>query len=382
MKFAVLTHNFMTNKNDRKNAGVFVYDFVQALSKNRREKIPVLFYDFEGKQNYNTSRGITVFTPHGIKKKPGNWNKFSPLSLYYFFKTMRDAKKQTELFIKRKNISFILACWAIPSGLIAYHVKRHFRIPYAVWCLGSDINLFSRIPILKTMIVKSLREADVIFVNSDHLGKRIKNLTGLDAVFLPAVTEFSDKKTIHIKKRKKTYYLLYVGRLEKIKGIDLLIKSFTYININQYDIVLWIGGDGSLTGSIQKFINQTNLQDRVLLLGSLNQKMITAYMNSADLLIVPSRNESLPLVLIEAGKLGLPSIATDVGDSKRFIQQYSAGIITQPNNPHLLANGIKKGLDSLPRLTQLAISRKKRLNRLFTPEYTSKLFLQYAEKTT
>lgn len=381
MKIAVLTHNFLINKANRKNAGVFVYDFVQALTRMRKEKVPVFFYNFEGKQDQYAKDGVTIFTPKGISQKPGNWNKFSPLSIYYFLKTMQDAKKLTELFVKKNNISFLLACWALPSGLIAYHIKKQLQIPYVVWCLGSDINIFARIPILKTMIISSLQEASIIFVNSYSLGKKVKHLTGRDTVFLPAVTELKEIKMEPIKKIKKVFHLLFVGRLEKIKGVDILVKSLTFINANKYNIVLRLGGDGSLKEDIQKQIEQAQLQNKVFLLGPLNREHMIAYMQSADLLVVPSRNESLPLVLIEAGKLGLPVVVTDVGDNKRFVQQYSAGVIAKPEDPHALAAGIRKGLADLPQLKSLARKRRRLIAYSFTPQNTAKLFLEYVTKT-
>lgn len=382
MKIAVLTHNFFTNKRERKNAGVFIYDFVQALSEEKKWKVLVFFFDFEGKQRNMSKDGVTIFTPKNALKKLGTWSIFSPLSIYYFLQTMREIKKLTELFVKKRKISFMLACWALPAGLIAYHIKKRLHIPYAVWCLGSDINIFARIPFLKTMIIQSLNEASIIFVNSNHLGKRVKHLTGRDSIFLPAVTEFNDKKTLHIKKREKMYYLLYVGRFEKIKGVDILLHALTFINTNKYNVVLWLGGDGSLAKSMQKFIDQKGLVNKVFLLGTLNRDQIIAYMNSADLLIVPSRNESLPLVLIEAGKLGLPIVATNVGDNKRFIKQYGAGIIAKPGSPRSLATGIKRGLDTLPSLKNQAKKKKRHINQLFTPQNSAKLFLHYATKIT
>lgn len=381
MTFGILTHNYLLDKGKRKNAGVFVYDFNHALVKTLGKTVPLLFYNFEGKKSLNNRKSdVTIFTPDGISKKPGNWNRYSPLSLYYFLKTMHDAKIQTESFVKKKKISFLLACWALPSGLIAYHIKKQLGIPYAIWCLGSDITLFTKIPILKTMIVRSLLNASIIFVNSHSLGLEVTKITGRKTIFLPAVTEFEEKTTKILSRKKKTYYLLYVGRLEKVKGIDILIKSLTFINPSDYNIVLWIGGEGSLSNTIRQQVAQAKFAHTVEILGNLNQEKVSAYMNSADLLIIPSRNESLPLVLIEAGKLGLPSVVTDVGDSARFVQKHSAGIITKPNNPNSLAAGISQAISDLPKLRNIARKRKKLLKEKFTPEKTAELFNDYVTK--
>jgi glycosyltransferase involved in cell wall biosynthesis len=103
-------------------------------------------------------------------------------------------------------------------------------------------------------------------------------------------------------------------------------------------------GDGTLLPTLREFIKDNNLEEMVVLHGRASETEVAQYMANADCLVVPSRNESLPLVLLEAAKSGLPSVATDVGDCKRLIGKYKIGYVAEAENPESLTRAMKKAL--------------------------------------
>lgn len=166
MKIGIFTHNFPENRDDRKDAGVFLRDFADELKRKHE---------------------VYIYKPK-LNDKLGNWSFFSPLSVYRFIKLILIGKKEAIDFAGKNELDYCLAAWAIPSGIFTFFIKKSLKIPYAVWCLGSDINLHARIPILRQIIKSVLKNADRVFANSMFLKNKIEKFSGRKCIFLPAVT--------------------------------------------------------------------------------------------------------------------------------------------------------------------------------------------------
>ena len=98
---------------------------------------------------------------------------------------------------------------------------------------------------------------------------------------------------------------LAVGRLVEAKGFDLLLAAW-----RQLPAQLWIAGDGPQRGSLERTIDRYALRDRVRLLG--HRDDVALLMRAANLLVLPSRREGFPYVLVEALHHRLAVVATRV----------------------------------------------------------------------
>lgn len=325
MRIGILTHNYPRTSDDRKDAGIFVYDFAQELSKEG--EVFVLCPNFAGKKEEYKKVPVTWFDWMGGNEKLGSWKTFDPLSLIKFISLILEGRRAALKFAKENKLDFLLACWAIPSGVYGEYVKRHTGIPYSTWSLGSDLNVYVKYPILSNLIKNSLRNADVRFANSYLLLDKIKKIVGLDAQFLPAITHFDVKGVKPTKLDEKKFNFLFVGRLEKVKGPDILIKACNRLNKQGVNFSLKIVGEGNMREKIRAMIVDFGLERKVKLLGRLGKTEVASLMLGSDCLVIPSRNESLPLVLIEAARAGLPVVATDAGDCRRLIEDYNIGFV-------------------------------------------------------
>ena len=125
---------------------------------------------------------------------------------------------------------------------------------------------------------------------------------------------------------------LYVGDLEKWKGVGLLLKWIsTYIrDSNNPGFTLRFVGQGSLSTAIQKFTN-TRLfcesQVKIEVMGPKNHKEVVDIMRSSSALILPSYWEGMPTVLLEAMASGIPAISTPVGGVPELIDHMKTGIL-------------------------------------------------------
>lgn len=118
--------------------------------------------------------------------------------------------------------------------------------------------------------------------------------------------------------------ILYVGRLRKEKGVDLLIKSFREVKNRIKDAKLVLVGDGKEKGKLIDLVRALELDD-VVFMGTLEHDKIPEIMNCADVLALTSLYESGPLVVQEALACGVPVVSVDVGRVQEFIQNDSVG---------------------------------------------------------
>ena len=105
------------------------------------------------------------------------------------------------------------------------------------------------------------------------------------------------------------YVILNVGRLLPVKNQLFLIELMKEINKEHKNVVLLIAGDGILKEELKQKINSYHLQENIILLG--NRDDVPNILNAADVFIMPSLFEGLPLATIEAQANGLPVILSD-----------------------------------------------------------------------
>lgn len=129
-----------------------------------------------------------------------------------------------------------------------------------------------------------------------------------------------------------------LGRLEFIKGQDVLLDAMHHLKKTNKSVSLKIVGTGSREKSLQNQVQQLGLQDTVSFLGAIDT--FSSQLHLYDAVILPSRSEGLSLTLLEAMASAVPVIATDVGENRTVLQGH--GILVSPENPAALAEGISK----------------------------------------
>ena len=134
--------------------------------------------------------------------------------------------------------------------------------------------------------------------------------------------------------------LIAIGRLSKEKGFDLLIKAFIKLN-NNYR--LYILGEGKEKKSLLQLIKSLNIKDKIFFLGF--QKNPYKYLYKSNLLILPSKYEGLPNVVLEANALGIPVVAFNCpGGTREIIKDGLNGFLVKCENTDELAFYIKKAM--------------------------------------
>jgi L-malate glycosyltransferase len=128
-----------------------------------------------------------------------------------------------------------------------------------------------------------------------------------------------------------------VGRLERIKGHDVLLRAFKKMAANKLNHLL-IVGDGPCREEIEHQVTKSGLQDRVRLLG--HRDDIPQLLAASDCFVLSSRSEGLSCSIIEAMAAGLPIIATDVGGNKDLVEDGVNGYLVPSENEELLSRSM------------------------------------------
>jgi glycosyltransferase involved in cell wall biosynthesis len=133
--------------------------------------------------------------------------------------------------------------------------------------------------------------------------------------------------------------LLNVAALAEKKGHRYLLEALRDLPDATLDIV----GDGELRGELERQAAALGVDGRVRFLGERSKREVAESMRGADLFVLPSLAENLPVVLIEAQASGLPAVATRVGGVPELVDD-SAGALVPPADPAALAAAIRTAL--------------------------------------
>jgi len=146
---------------------------------------------------------------------------------------------------------------------------------------------------------------------------------------------------------KNNKYALAVGRLEKVKGFDLLIASWKNICAN-----LVIIGSGKERNKLNELIEQNNLSEKVKIIDAVKKEELLNYYQDASVLIISSRDEGGPRVALEALYLEIPVISTDVGHMSQILPKE---LLAEKNNQSSLQDMLEKYVDDIHLYNQKAI---------------------------
>lgn len=244
-----------------------------------------------------------------------------------------------QLLRRLKDYDLVHAHWLIPQGI----VQSFFKKPYLVTGHGGDVTSLNK-GIFRLLKVRCLKRAKYVTVVSEHLKKRVQELTpDLQPHVLSMGVDASGFGRQHFvdnyfgQNGKKT--VLFVGRLAEKKGVTYLISAMSKI-----DALLVIVGDGPLRQDLEKQAREMGVN--AVFMGAKTHDELRKIYASSDLFAAPSvtaadgDQEGLGLVLLEAMASGLPVVANDSGGISQVIRNGVNGLLCQEKNVEQLADAI------------------------------------------
>jgi glycosyltransferase involved in cell wall biosynthesis len=132
--------------------------------------------------------------------------------------------------------------------------------------------------------------------------------------------------------------ICWVGRLDQQKGLDVLLEAFSWLKHNR-SVQLYLAGDGPLLAHLREQARRFGMINRVHFLGF--RKDIPQLLQAADIFVLPSRYEAMPLSIIEAMAVGLPCIVSDTGENAVMVENNVNGLIVPVEDVKALADAME-----------------------------------------
>ncbi len=158
--------------------------------------------------------------------------------------------------------------------------------------------------------------------------------------------------------------IVYVGEFRNIKGADLLIDAVARLHADGKPLTLTLAGDGEEMTNLKAQVERLGLTHSVRFIGHVKARY---GFSKGRLLVVPSRGDSMPYVVIEAGAAGIPMVAANVGGIPEIFGSYSDALFA-PNIPAAIADAIEIAMED----PEAAAERAKALR--------ERIFLHFSQK--
>lgn len=167
-----------------------------------------------------------------------------------------------------------------------------------------------------------------------------------------------------------------VSRLEKIKGMDLVVPAFAKVLKRYPSVKLFIVGDGSGRESMEKQAEEVTVPNNVPITNSIefvgrqNQAALEAYYDKIDILLMPSRSEGFGLTAIEGMARGCVVVASDVGGLPEVVKNLEVGLLHTSEDVQDMSDCILKLLDDREMLAELSANAIKYVERFRFENYS------------
>lgn len=298
----------------------------------------------------------------------GKWNKKNINNIEYEFLPVAYANtkiplrfqlvygiKKFKKEILKKNIECIYIHSAeiiIPfindSNLdIVYHVHGNPLATLEISRFSFFRNdIFSRM--YRYLVKKSMQMSKLIiwaadknkdeFLNSNYHMKDIlyeKSIT-IHSCFDTKLKCSNNEKIFDFNSNKK--YLISVGRLNKGKQVDIIIKALK--KLKNYDAELIICGDGEEKKSLIDLSKSLEISDKVHFMGNVNRSELAYLLSNSDVFVFASKSEALSLVVLESLYMGTPVVSSDIGDIPILVKDGISGKIIFSYDENSFSNGI------------------------------------------
>ena len=341
MHICVITSSFPANRQDaRAAAGLFVKDFCVEL-KNQGHRVTVVTPDKIPAEKEDVPGIVAHWYPWlGGKKTLSAMKPYLPHDALAMLSLFRRGRRTLDALVARDRFDHVMAMWAVPAGYLAMGLKKRHGIPFTTWCLGSDIWTYGKYPLIKSIVAKVLRSSDLLFADGIKLAENATLLSGRPCPFMPTSRMLDKSLARPLDLGGDGINFLFVGRYAPVKGVDILLEAMAKYHAQGRRGRLHMFGGGPMDATVRERAKQPDLRDCVTVGGFADEGTYVSHLNACDYLLIPSRMESIPVVLSDALQMGKPVIVSDVGDMGALLRETPAGLVVPPEDARALCDAL------------------------------------------
>lgn len=317
--------------NPKLGGGVNVVFNVSKYLAKRGHEVTVITTDCDGiDKNY-----IKIMQQEGVEVVP-----FRNIFNFGLFILSPSMKEWLSKNIKNYDVIHLNGARSFQNNIVSQYAKK-YNIPYVLQAHGSILRIVEKQKLKKLYdliwgykIYKESSKA-IALTNSEAEAYQIMGINrdkievipnGIDSSKfkdLPKRGEFRRKYSIQNNEK----IVLYLGRLHKSKGIELLIEAFSELTTKLNNVKLFlVGPDDGYELKLKKLIKDLKIEDKIIFAGLVSENEKIMALIDADVFVTP-RFYGFPITFAESCACGLPIITTKEGDSIDWIDD-QAGLIT------------------------------------------------------
>jgi glycosyltransferase involved in cell wall biosynthesis len=239
----------------------------------------------------------------------------------------------------------VISYFAHPDGAVAARAAREAGIPCGIIVGGSDVLVLpNESEARRRAVLNALHAADAIITVGEHLRRHVIAM-GIAGEKVRAVYQGIDGQKFCPGDRIRAVrrlglpverpLLLYVGRLDVLKGLDVLLDACSLLRDRDVPFDLHLLGDGPLRQRLSAEAIARGLAGCVQFAGAVLHERLPDWYRAAVLTVLPSRSEGVPNVLRESLACGTPFVATNVGGVEELLEPQSCALVDANDAPAL-----------------------------------------------
>jgi glycosyltransferase involved in cell wall biosynthesis len=291
-----------------------------------------------------------------IKRRPWRVIKL-PLYIYAMY---REALK----IVRNDKFNLVNFHWLFPSSFWLGRFVKVSGLPVVMTGHGTDIHLASK-GIFKKFADSALARASALTINSNYMKSILQNNILPPRVEIIPMGVDTEKFRPLNKLPSQSKTILYVGRLIKQKGMDLLVAAFVDVIRSVPDARLQIIGYGPERANIENIISSHHFEHAVKIIDMVGHDDLPVIYNNSRILVLPALiGEGLGMTPAEAGACGVPTVTFGLGGTSELVIDGQTGLIVKPQIA-TLRDGLLKLLQDDNLADELGRHARERVTSLF-----------------
>jgi glycosyltransferase involved in cell wall biosynthesis len=347
--------------------GAFSFDLASELAKKHR--VDVLTSRFRGLATKEKINGMTVYRVPVV----GRTSLYSATMISMLSFVISGTLAGIRLMSKKKY-DLIHTHFAVPTGPVGYVLSRIFNKPNILSIHGSDIYNPARkmsphrYGIFRWTVRLVMNSANRIVAQSGHIKHYAEKFYSpkkdIDIIPLGMPSpDFSLATRETLSMQKDIFYIVSIGRMAKVKGYDVLIRTMALLKEKGRNAHLILIGDGPERASLEKLSAALGLSDRISFPGWLSGPKKFQFLSACDLYVMSSLHEGFGVVLLEAMFCGLPIVATNKGGQTDIITDGKNGILVSPGDAKVLDDAISDMMSSPDKRKSMSLANRENVKR-------------------
>lgn len=301
--------------------GCFEWDQAKALAE-RGHTVVVMAVDSRVRK-YWRKIGINAIKKNGITGYKIFYFPTSIIRRIFSLKTGYKieallAKKLYRYIIARHGEFDIIHSHYLNCTYYGVHIKNIYNCNLIATEHWSKVKMHPMSKEIQFLGTFSYKIVDRLIVVSEMLKDTIYQNFGINSTVIHNLIDVTNLKPALKQTHNNDYTVLAVGSLNRIKGYDILIKSFAKSDLKSKNSIVKIIGKGAELKNLKAIAKENNVSDNIIFCGQKSKEEVYQELRNADLFVLSSRSENFSVALIEATANGVPAIATLCGGVKEY----------------------------------------------------------------